>query len=76
VRPLYAVIDENGTHIHAAESKGHGQMAIAREFGISFADLDDYGAKKRSSKSFMAFISADGRFREIISSPPRMPYRK
>jgi len=75
VRPQYAVIDENGNQLHAAETRTLGQMAIAKEFGISWSELEQRGAKRQSSKSFMAYMSADGRFREIVSASLRPVYR-
>jgi len=50
-------------------------MAIAKEFGISWSELEQRGAKRQSSKSFMAYMSADGRFREIVSASLRPVYR-
>ena len=68
MRKLYAVIDGEGTRTQAVESISHGEAAIAREFGISWSDLGDYRAKRRNSKSFMAYQSAAGAFREIVSA--------
>jgi hypothetical protein len=71
MRKLYQVIDDDGTHKHAVESISHGEAAIAREFGISWADLGNFQTKRRNSKSFMAFQSATGTFREIVPGQAR-----
>ena len=66
MRKLYVVIDDQGAQTQAVESISHGEADIARDFGISWADLANYQAKRRNSKSFIAFQSA-GKFREIVS---------
>lgn len=66
MRKLYAVIDGNGTQTQAVESINHGEAAIAREFGISWADLGKYQSKRRNSKAFTAYQSSTGAFREIV----------
>ena len=66
MRKLYMVIDDHGAQTQAVESIGHGEAAIAREFGISWSDLVNYQTKRRNSKSFMAYQSASGTFREIV----------
>ena len=68
MRKLYAVINGDGAEIQAVESISQGEAAIAREFGSSWADLANYQAKRRNSKSFMAYQSPTGTFREIISA--------
>jgi len=70
MRKLYTVIDGNGTQTQAVESISHGEAAIAREFGISGSDLGNYRTKRRNSKSFMAYQSATGAFREIVPARP------
>jgi len=67
MRKLYVVIDDRGAETQAVESISHGEAAIAREFGISWADLGNFQAKRRNSKSFIAYQSAAGQFREIVS---------
>ena len=66
MRKLYQVVDGDGTQTLAVESISHGEAAIAREFGISWSDLVNFQTKRRNSKSFMAFQSAAGTFREIV----------
>ena len=66
MRKLYVVIDDQGARTHEVESISHGEAAIAREFGISWSDLVNYQAKRRNSKSFTAYQSATGTFREIV----------
>jgi hypothetical protein len=68
MRKLYQVINEDGAQSHAVESISHGEAAIAREFGISGADLAACETKRRSHRSFTAYRSAAGVFREIVSS--------
>ena len=68
MRKLYQVVDGDGTQTQAVESISHGEAAIAREFGISWSDLVNYQTKRRNSKSFMAYLSAAGAFREIVPS--------
>jgi hypothetical protein len=71
MRKLYQVVDGDGAQTQAVESISHGEAAIAREFGISWSDLVNYQAKRRNSKSFMAYQSAAGLFREIVSARAR-----
>ena len=71
MRKIYQVIDGNGAQTQAVESISSGEAAIAREFGISGSNLVNYQAKRRSSKSFMAYQSAAGLFREIVSARNR-----
>jgi len=71
MRKLYVVIDDNGTQTQTVESISHGEAAIAREFGISGSDLANYQAKRRNSRSFMAYQSSAGIFREIVSARTR-----
>lgn len=71
MRKLYIVIDDHGTQTQSVESISHGEAAIAREFGISGADLGNFQTKRRSSKSFAAFQSAAGAFREIVPARAR-----
>lgn len=66
MRKLYTVIDGDGTQTQAVESISQGEAAIAREFGISWSDLANYQTKRRNSKSFMAYQSPAGAFREIV----------
>ncbi len=68
MRKLYIVIDDNGAQTQSVESISHGEAAIAREFGISGSDLANFQAKRRSSKSFIAYQSPAGAFREIVPS--------
>ena len=68
---VYAVVDENGRLIQTIDTRGNAEMAIAKEFGISWSELGGRTAKKRSGKSFMAFLSADGRFREVVPAQRR-----
>ena len=71
MRKLYQVIDDDGAQKHSVESISHGEAAIAREFGISGADLGNFQTKRRNSKSFMAFQSPAGAFREIVPCQAR-----
>ena len=66
MRKLYIVIDDHGAQTQAVDSISHGEAAIAREFGISWSDLGNFQTKRRNSKSFMAYRSAAGAFREIV----------
>ena len=66
MRKLYQVIDDNGAATQAVDSISQGEAAIAREFGISGSDLMTYQAKRRNSRSFAAFQSPAGAFREIV----------
>lgn len=66
MRKLYIVIDDQGAQTQAVESIGHGEAAIAREFGISGSDLSNCQTKRRNSKAFTAFLSPAGAFREIV----------
>jgi hypothetical protein len=67
VRPLYSVINENGTLIHGVETVCHGERAIAREFGIYSGELVKFRAKPRHSKSLVAYLFRDI-FREIVGA--------
>jgi len=64
------VVDENGTFVQGVQTITDGEGVIAREFGISGAELDGLHAKRHNSKSFGAFASRDGKYREIISARP------
>jgi len=68
MRKLFSVVDSDGHQTQAVESIGNGEVAIAREFGISASNLVNYQTKRRNSKSFMAYQSAAGLFREIVST--------
>jgi len=71
MRKLYQVIDADGTQTHSVDSISHGEEAIAREFGISSSDLGKLETKRRNSKSFMAYQSVGGAFREIVPTRAR-----
>ena len=62
------MIDESGTLVHPATSLGHGDEEIARDFGISQGDLEPLQTKRRNSKSFRAYLSTEGIFREIVGA--------
>ena len=66
MRKLYIVIDDHGAETQAVESISNGEAAIAREFGISWSDLVNHQVKRRNSKSFSAYQSPAGKFREIV----------
>jgi hypothetical protein len=66
MRKLYKVIDSNGAQTQAVDSISQGEAAIAREFGISGSDLAKYATKRQNSKSFTAYRSPSGTFREIV----------
>jgi hypothetical protein len=68
VRNVYSVIDESGVLVHPVMSLTHGEEQIAQDFGISHGDLEGLRTKMRNSKSFRAFLSADGVFREIVGA--------
>ena len=68
VRNVYSIIDENGTLMHSAMSLSTGELEIARDFGISQCDLIGFQTQRRNSKSFCAYVSTEGKFREIVGA--------
>ncbi len=46
----------------------HGEQEIAEDFGISQGNLTEFQVQRRNSKSFRAFQSSDGKFREIVGA--------
>lgn len=68
MRNVYSVIDESGTLVHSAMTLTHGDEEIARDFGISQGELNTFQTKRRNSRSFRAYLSSNGVFREIVGA--------